>query len=304
MAILVTKPKRPIKKNYNFFGGFTYMLPSVAEMFILFALLLLGALLGNVISAVFALIMDAKAALEYGMLVSYPIMFIPAMMYAKIKSGRNSFNKNGVKLDSKHFKPLGGALTAVTAAVCTLALGFCVDAISAIMPKMPERLEEVLKSMTTGTLWINLLMVGVFAPFFEEWLCRGMILRGLLNNRVKPAWAIAISAVFFAVIHLNPWQAIPALMLGGLFGYVYYKTGSLKVTMLMHCVNNVFAVICSNIPAIKDMDNWQDVLPAPTYWLIFTGCLILVVLCLMSFKKIPLEKPAGNSDEVHSLFSE
>ncbi len=52
---------------------------------------------------------------------------------------------------------------------------------------------------------------------------------------MNPALAIAISAIFFATIHGNLWQGISAFILGSFFGYVYYKTGSLKLTMLMHC---------------------------------------------------------------------
>ena len=226
------------------------------------------------------------------------------MLYASAKSGRNSFNKDGIKLDSSNFSPVGGAACSIVVILATLALGFCTDAITELMPPMPKFLEDILKSMTSGTLWINLLSVSVFAPLFEEWLCRGMVLRGLLGNNVKPVWAIIISAAFFAFIHLNPWQAVPAFLLGLLFGYVYYKTGSLKLTMLMHCTNNTFAVIMSNIPALEDMESWQDVLSAPLYWLIFAACLMLVVLSLMFFKKIPLNKESGNSDSVPCLFSE
>ncbi len=58
-----------------------------------------------------------------------------------------------------------------------------------------------------------------FAPVLEEWMCRGIVLRGLLNYSRKgepgedgsrrgmnPALAIAISAIFFATIHGNLWQ--------------------------------------------------------------------------------------------------
>lgn len=72
------------------------------------------------------------------------------------------------------------------------------------------------------------------------------------HHGIKPVWAIFWSAVFFAFIHLNPWQAVPAFILGCLFGYVYYKTGSLKLTMLMHFTNNTFSLIFSNIDKFKD----------------------------------------------------
>lgn len=304
MAEAIKRKPRRLPGNYSFLSKFSYYVPGVADMFILLALLLLGSIIGNAITSVFTLTLGQNAALEYGMLIAYPVMFIPPMMYASAKSGRNSFNKEGVKLDSSNFSPVGGAVCAIVAAIATLALGFCTDALTELLPKMPEFLEELMKSMTSGTLWVNLLSVSVFAPLFEEWLCRGMVLRGLLGNNVKPVWAIIISAAFFAFIHLNPWQAVPAFLLGLLFGYVYYRTGSLKLTMLMHCVNNTFAVILSNIPALEEMESWQDVLSTPLYWLIFATCLMLVVLSLMFFKKIPLNKESGNSDSVPCLFSE
>jgi len=230
-------------------------------------------------------------------------MFVPPMLYAAIKSRNNSYNRSGLKLDSKHFRPLGGALCVLFVALATLALAFCSDAILAAMPAMPSWLEELLKSMTSeGSIYINFLMVSIFAPFFEEWLCRGMVLRGLLGNRVKPAWAIVISAIFFAVIHLNPWQAVPAFLLGCLFGYVYYRTGSLKLTMLMHFVNNTFSLVMSNVDAFGDAESWLDVLPGMRYWIIFAACILLLVLIIRQFARIPLEQPAGNLDPTPSLF--
>ena len=296
--------KRKVAKNYNFLEHYTYYVPGTAEIFILLAFLLFGALLGNVISAVFMMILPSDVAMEYSMLLSYPVMFIPAMIYASSKSRRNCLFREGVKLNSAHFGKIGGALCALLVTVGTLAASFCADAVTVVMPKMPEYLEEIMKSMTQGTLWVNLLSVSVFAPLFEEWLCRGQVLRGLLSHGVKPVWAIILSAVFFAVIHLNPWQAVPAFILGCLFGYVYYRTGSLFLTMLMHCVNNTSAVIFSNMDSLRDMESWRDIIPAPGYWVIFLASLLLIVLVVRAFAKIELQSPMGNSDVVPPMFGE
>lgn len=296
--------KRKVAKNYNFLEHYTYYVPGTAEIFILLAFLLFGALLGNVISAVFMMILPSDVAMEYSMLLSYPVMFIPAMIYASSKSRRNCLFREGVKLNSAHFGKIGGALCALLVTVGTLAASFCADAVTAVMPKMPEYLEEIMKSMTQGTLWVNLLSVSVFAPLFEEWLCRGQVLRGLLSHGVKPVWAIVLSAVFFAVIHLNPWQAVPAFILGCLFGYVYYRTGSLFLTMLMHCVNNTSAVIFSNMDSLRDMESWRDIIPAPGYWVIFLASLLLIILVVRAFAKIELQSPMGNSDVVPPMFGE
>lgn len=298
----MVRTKRP--SNYNFYEQYSWYVPNLADMFVLLAWLLVGALIGNLLSLLFVSISGQEAGTEYAMLISYPVMFLPAMFYAAAKSRRRCLGRNGVKLDSNHFKPVGGVWCALLVILATISASFCADPISSLLPPMPPALEAALKSMTNGTLWVNFLCVSIFAPFFEEWLCRGMILRGLLNNKMRPVWAIVISALFFAVIHANPWQAIPAFLLGCLFGYVYYKTGSLKLTMLMHFTNNTLALIVSSIAAFKDMDSWMQVLPGERYWMIFSGGILLLVLIILSFRKIPSESAEGNCDKVPALFGD
>ena len=292
-------------RSFNVFEGHAHYTPAIRGMFALLGLLLVGALFGSLVTVLLTLIYGASFATEYGTLVAYPLMFLPPMMYAGFKSRSNAVFEQGYALDSNHFGKFGGIVCALMATAAVLAAAFMTDAINAQMPPMPKWLDDALTSMTQGKLWVNLLCVSIFAPLFEEWLCRGMVLRGLLNAknydgsaRIAPVWAILISALFFAVIHANPWQAIPAFILGCLFGYIYYRTGSLKLTMLMHCVNNTFAVICGQIDSLKEMDNWLDVLPGRQYWVLFAACALLLILIVRAFGKIPVQSPAGNCDPV------
>lgn len=291
-------------KNWNFFEKYTYYIPGVADMFILLVWLLVGALLGNVLTLILAAVGGQEFATTYGMMIAYPLQFIPAMIYASVKSRACSFNSDGIKLNSGHFGNAGGLCCAILAALATLALAFCSDAINSRMPEMPEYLKALLESLTGGPIWVSLISVSVFAPLFEEWLCRGTVLRGLLGKGIKPVWAIIISAAFFAVIHLNPWQAVPAFLLGCIFGYVYYRTGSLLLTMLMHSVNNAFAVLCSNIDSFSEMESWLDVLPGKTYWLLFAAFVLLIILIVRVFERIPLADAKGNCDKVPSIFEQ
>ena len=292
-------------RSFDVFEGHAFYTPAVKGMFALLGLLVVGALFGSLVTILLTLACGASFATEYGTLVAYPLMFIPPMMYAGYKSRSNAVFEQGYALDSKHFGPYGGFVCALMATAAVIAAAFMTDAISAQMPPMPQWLDDALTSMTQGKLWVNLLCVSIFAPLFEEWLCRGMVLRGLLNAkkydgsaRIAPVWAILISALFFAVIHANPWQAIPAFIVGCLFGYIYYRTGSLKLTMLMHCVNNTFAVICGQIDSLKEMDTWLDVLPGRQYWVLFAAGALLLVLIVRAFGRIPVQTPAGNCDPV------
>lgn len=298
--------KRRIR-NYNLLSGYAFYVPGPWDIFALTALFLVGALIGNVIGLLFMLALPESGS-EYMMLISYPVMFIPPMMYAMYKSRGNALFDTGYEMDSRHFGKFGTAAISILVMLSTLALAFDMDMVNALMPPMPEWLENMLKGMTQGKFWVNFLCVSVFAPFFEEWLCRGMILRGLLNysrsegrRGIRPAAAIAISALFFAAIHLNPWQAVPAFALGCLFGYVYYRTGSLKLTMLMHFTNNTFALIISNIDSIKDAENFMEVMPEWAYNSIAAVCLVFLVFAVREFSKIELTSPQGNCNEVKTI---
>lgn len=221
-------------------------------------LLFLGSLLGELAVMASGLV-SQDFAQTYGVIISYPLMFIPAWLYVSAQSRRNEFFDKGYALDSNNFGSKGGFWMAIITAIATIAAAFLTDTISLVLPEEPEWFKELMDSIMKQPIWLTLISVSVFAPFFEEWLCRGIILRGLLQ-KTSPAAAISISALFFALIHLNPWQAIPAFILGTLFGYVYYRTGSLKLTMLMHCVNNTLAVLLSQIPALEEYDHFKDVM--------------------------------------------
>ena len=106
---------------------------------------------------------------------------------------------------------------------------------------------------------------------------------------MNPALAIAISAIFFATIHGNLWQGISAFILGSFFGYAYYKTGSLKLTMLMHCVNNTLATLLSRIPGMGEAESFMDVLSPWAYWLEFIACAAIVVAAVAAISSIRIK---------------
>ena len=271
--------------SYDLFSSYSHFLPGVGGLFGIFALFMLGALLGNILVLGLQFI-SPEFAKEYGMIISYPLMFIPAMLYASAKSRFDENFTPGFKMDSNNFGRFSGIQIAAIVTVATLATAFMTDAISSLMPPMPEWLEATMKELLHAPFWITLISVSVFAPLFEEWLCRGIVLRSLLT-KYSPATAIIVSAVFFAIIHFNPWQAIPAFILGLLFGYVYYKTGSLKLTMLMHCANNTMAAVFSRIPALEEAKSFIDVMNPWTYAGIFICSAAFVVAAIIVFAGIP-----------------
>ena len=293
--------------NYNLYANHAWYVPGVGGMFVLLGWFLLGTLLGGVVTALMGAILPQKAALDYGMLVSYPLSFIPPMLYAAYKSQRNSLFETGYQLNNTHFGPFKGWQVALVTVALTFGMMISADlpnyynykltTASPAMKQFYDTFIELMGQMTGGPFWSSFLLVAVFAPIFEEWLCRGMVLRGLLT-KLKPGWAIVVSALFFAIIHMNPWQALNAFIIGVVMGYVYYKTGCLWLTMLIHFVNNGTAVILSQIPSLETTDYWIEMLDKTTYFVVYVVGVIVLVACLRVFRRIPLEQKRGNIDIV------
>ena len=293
--------------NYDLYTGHAWYVPGIKGMFGFIGWFLLGALLGAIVELVMGLFMSPEAILNYGQIVVYPIQFLPAMVYAANQSRRNMVFDPGYALDNKHFEPYGMAVLIVVTILMTFASMFVFDLPnywnvqltnkSSILAQFYEMFSDTMKQMLEGPLWSSFLVVAIFAPIFEEWMCRGMVLRGLLT-KMKPVWAIVISALFFAVIHANPWQALNAFMIGLLMGYVYYKTGSLILTMIMHFVNNGTSVILSNVESLKDYDYWIDILGKQNYTLVFIAACAVLAACIAVFSRIKVENPWGNIDRI------
>ena len=87
--------------------------------------------------------------------------------------------------------------------------------------------------------------VSILAPLLEELVFRGLLLRGLLNNKVNPWFAIVLVALLFGAAHLNPWQFVGAGFLGIILGFVYWRTKDLWICIYLHFLNNTISFIVS-----------------------------------------------------------
>lgn len=86
-------------------------------------------------------------------------------------------------------------------------------------------------------IWGGIIRVVVLAPVVEELIFRGVIFSGFQKN-YSPFWAILLSALLFALFHLNPWQFGPTFLLGLLLGLVRLRTGSLIAAIFTHALHN------------------------------------------------------------------
>ncbi|WP_320054483.1 CPBP family intramembrane glutamic endopeptidase [uncultured Acetobacteroides sp.] len=88
----------------------------------------------------------------------------------------------------------------------------------------------------------TIIAMVIVAPIAEEIIFRGMITK-LLLEEYRPIKAILISALIFGIIHFNPAQIPVAFVLGLLFGWLYYKTGSIIPGIILHFTNNAVVIL-------------------------------------------------------------
>jgi hypothetical protein len=112
---------------------------------------------------------------------------------------------------------------------------------------LPEELVEAfdLADLFGGPPLERAVMIGgaaLLAPLCEEVAFRGHLLSAL-RLRHRPGTAVALSAAFFAVLHLDPVRLPALLLLGLLYGWLAWRAGSIWPAVLAHAVNNSAAVV-------------------------------------------------------------
>lgn len=160
--------------------------------------------------------------------------------------------------------------------------------------QMLELTQFLTDFQTVPELLAGLLVIGVLAGIGEEMFFRGLLqpkMHLYTGNAHAGVW---ITAFIFSAIHLQFYGFLPRLFLGGMFGYLYYYSGSLSYPIFAHILNNtvtVLMVYAANQGMIDfDMESTDTV----SYPASIIGLLVLVA-GIFYFKKI--NKPNGELEQ-------
>lgn len=144
---------------------------------------------------------------------------------------------------------------------------------------IPNTMEDTFIEMSRNPL--GLLSIALLAPILEEMLFRGAIEGRLLRMWQNPWGAIIVSSLVFGVVHMNPAQIPFAFLLGVMFGWLYYRTGSLLPGIIGHVLNNSVAavnmILYGDIPLEEQV---QDEAMMWTWAAIATVAFVLATLWL------------------------
>ena len=121
-------------------------------------------------------------------------------------------------------------------------------------------------------------VICLLAPVAEELVFRGAILRALLRWRPSQRWLmIVVSALLFALIHLNPAQMPHAFLAGLLLGWLFMRTGSVIPGIAFHWANNTITYFIARLYPNPDTQ-LVDIFGSQSRVLLAVGFSLLILL--------------------------
>lgn len=153
-----------------------------------------------------------------------------------------------------------------------------------------DYLAELTKNLTKfngiGHFFLGVLVIGVFAGIGEELVFRGLF-QNLFNRALgNPHMAIWLSAIIFGAIHMQFYGILPRVLLGALFGYLYYWSGHLGYAMIAHFANNFFMLVMVYLYNQGAIDFDIETTDATPEWWIVLIFAIVTTLLLINFHRL------------------
>lgn len=268
--------------------------PGILSAFLLCLLLLavqtvLGLMLG-VIQAVLHLGEDSILTGILTILVS--IISFGIVLLIGFKKTKRNFNEV--------FK-FNGVSPILWMAVTIFSIGLVVviseldNLLNHVLP-VPDYFRQMFESIIGGqTFVISIIYVGIIPAIVEELFFRGLILDGFTRNYSK--WkAILMSALFFGLIHLNPWQFFTGFIMGLIAAWICIETGSILLCMFIHFFNNTIYTVMVHFKdtiSIKGFNtNFATPVEFQPLWFTLSGLALLLVGSYMLIAGIRESKAA------------
>lgn len=239
-----------------------------------FAILIVYMIIGNVLHTLMLVIP-----------VSDPMWRLGLSLYSQIGANilciyifrKYLYHKNGLRLISKK-----GLKCCVWAMV--IGIGVCLGHrifFLLFIGFVEQSLKDIGELVITNQMMISATVPGILytallAPVTEELVLRGIIFPVARQKRGN-LYAIIISSIFFALIHMNGIQFISAMFMGVIIGYAIILTDNVYIGIIIHAVNNSFSLFNKSVLNDKVWNRYSG----DGFIQISVGIIILIVGILM-----------------------
>ncbi|WP_296859039.1 CPBP family intramembrane glutamic endopeptidase [uncultured Methanobrevibacter sp.] len=143
--------------------------------------------------------------------------------------------------------------------------------------------------LTSSDMWLNLVLISIIAPIFEEIIFRKILVDRTIKYGVRVS--IIFSATIFTLFHGNLNQFFYAFLMGGFFAYVYAKTGKIEYTIILHMAINFLGSVVSQFAANSmqlvesGTGSIGDIAFSIIFIFIYVFALLITTYTLLKYKK-------------------
>ncbi len=151
-------------------------------------------------------------------------------------------------------KPLAiVAVVAITIGVFMQNLFFA-QAFSWLMEAIGVEMSVTMPSLNTaGNIITAIAIMCILPALGEESMFRGAMLQSIKEESGNLS-AIVLSGAIFAFSHMNTAQLLHQFILGMLLAYVVIRSGNIIYAMIIHFLNNLFAIVLPlSIPQFNNL---------------------------------------------------
>lgn len=129
------------------------------------------------------------------------------------------------------------------------------ESFKATQQNAQDTYQLLLASSTPAELFLSITIGALIPALSEETLYRGLG-QGLFRQAMRPASAILLSGMLFALLHFQPLTFLPLLGLGCFLGFVTETTRSIIPAITGHAMFN--AVTIMGLSAVIGMPEFQE----------------------------------------------
>ncbi len=161
--------------------------------------------------------------------ICFPILFLVLRKQEVVKPERHKLSVGKYLL----FIPLMAAMIGV-GAVIGITLNLLITLPFGVNPMQSTEISSIM--MNSNPFW-RIITAGILAPIVEETIFRKFLIDR--TYRYGEWVAILTSGIMFGLFHGNFAQCFFAAFIGGLFAYIYIRTGQVWYTIGLHMILNL-----------------------------------------------------------------
>lgn len=290
------------------FTGVGLMLAALFQMVVAFSLMPQGTTLNNMSEALLKVMNDPKNvnALRVMQVVSTLLMLaLPAWAFMRL-----CHSKNWLWLGFSKYVTVQQVILGIVLIFCANVVSQpLVDVTKFLIQSSPKLIaaanslektyneQVLLMSNLTGwgEYFIAIFIIAFFPALFEEMFFRGAV-QSTLHRWWRSPWAaILVTSVLFSLIHFSIYLFLSRALLGIALGWIFYKSRNVWIGILIHFVNNTFAL--TQVFYLKKTGGKLDPSQLETdlpWWGLAIALVVLVVASVL-FERIS----ASNAQRIH-----